>query len=391
MNAEDCFRWGIKMKNSNYYLFTIIALLSVCLPAHAQNAPYPPSGVISDFQFDWSTHKRGAIGSDNFQLTWANDNHQYGWWGDGGGFGGSNGDGRVGLGFARIEDVGNDWKGFNVWGGKNAENPAKFDGKSWGTISVGGTFYSWIVPDVPYPSEKRNHYRYIELARSSDYGANWEKTSWKWSIEDDLIIPTFLNFGRNNNKARDEYVYSYFIQPQSKSITQSEYGLEVHKPGNIFLARVHRDHIFEGRDRYQWFAGISNGKPKWGKMESKFPVFTDPNGVGWCLSAAYIPGLKRYLLSTEHTQSHSSLMGIFDAPNPWGPWTTVQYWDANNRFGEMRNGSNLAWNFNVFFLAFPPKWISEDGTHFTLNFTGGGGGKDNDSFNTLQGKFILSK
>ncbi len=50
--------------------------------------PYPPSDHIADIQLDWLTHQRHAQGSDNFQLTWADDNHLYGAWGDGGGFGG---------------------------------------------------------------------------------------------------------------------------------------------------------------------------------------------------------------------------------------------------------------------------------------------------------------
>jgi len=87
-------------------------------------APYPPSSVITDMSLDWSTHRRQAIGSDNWQLTWAQDDHQYGAWGDGGGFGGTNSNGRVGLGFGRIEGDWDNYRGFNVWGGKNPENPA---------------------------------------------------------------------------------------------------------------------------------------------------------------------------------------------------------------------------------------------------------------------------
>ncbi len=63
--------------------------------------PYPASSVITGMSLDWSTHERFALGSDNWQLTWADDDNQYGAWGDGGGFGGSNSDGRVGLGFGR--------------------------------------------------------------------------------------------------------------------------------------------------------------------------------------------------------------------------------------------------------------------------------------------------
>ena len=351
--------------------------------------PYPPSPVIADLELDWSTHRRGARGSDNFQLTWADDDHQYGWWGDGGGFGDWSGEGRVSLGFARIEGTGGAWRGFNVWGGNNSENLARFAGKSWGTICVDGVLYSWIVPDAPEPGSPRNHYRFVELARSTNHGAAWTKATWRWQIEDNLIIPTFLNFGKDNAGARDEYVYSYFIRPQSLDVTEANFGLNVHRPGAVFLARVHKSRIFEGRESYEWFGGLIGDSPTWVRLKEKKPVFENANGTGWCLSAIYHPGLKRYLLATEHTASHSSLLGIFDAPEPWGPWTTVKYWTPAERFGERRPGSRLDWKFNVFFLAFSPKWFQADGQDFTLTFTGGGRGRDNDSFNTVTGRFIL--
>lgn len=366
--------------------------LTAGVAAWAQTSPYPPSSVIEDITFDWSTHRRGAQGSDNFQLTWADDGHQYAWWGDGGGFGSSTNEGRVGLGLARIEGDWDDWQGFNVWGGKNSENTATFEGKSWGTISVEGVLYAWIVPDFPDTGGPRDHYRYIELARSRDYGASWTKADWRWQIEDNLIVPTFLNFERDNAGARDEYVYAYFIRPQGLNITQSSFGLNVHKPGAVFLARVHEDRLFAGRDHYEWFTGTLDGEPSWGDLDAKRPVFEDPNGTGWCLSVSYNPGLGRYLLATEHTRSHvDNLIGIFDSPEPWGPWTTVKYWNEDDRFGEIRNGSDLDWKFNVFFVAFSPKWLSDDGRDFNLTFTGGGRGKDNDSFNTVRGRFVTAK
>jgi hypothetical protein len=42
------------------------------LPALAK-PPYPDSPVVEDIVFDWSTHKRYAPGSDNFQLTWSEE------------------------------------------------------------------------------------------------------------------------------------------------------------------------------------------------------------------------------------------------------------------------------------------------------------------------------
>ena len=82
-------------------------------------------------------------------------------------------------------------------------------------------------------------------------------------------------------------------------------------------------------------------------------------------------------------------MSLFDAPQPWGPWTTVKYWTADYPFGKSRSGSTLDWADNVFFFSFAPKWLSSDGRNFTLVFTGGGKGKNNDSLNMVRGTFRL--
>src|SRR5262245_3667829 len=66
-------------------------------------APYPPSNIISGLQWDWSTHRKLAPGSDLWPVTWASDGNLYAAWGDGGGFGGTDSDGRVSMGFARLE------------------------------------------------------------------------------------------------------------------------------------------------------------------------------------------------------------------------------------------------------------------------------------------------
>lgn len=363
-------------------------ILTLALAAGARcESPYPPSPIIAGITLNWSTHERHAQGSDNWQTTWADDDHQYAAWGDGGGFGGTNSDGRVGLGYARIEGDWDNYRGSNVWGGKNAENPAQFEGKSWGTICVDRVLYSWVIPDVPDDGGPRDHLRYIQLARSTDHAAHWSKPDWRWWLADNLMIPTFLVYGRNNAGARDEYVYSYFIRPQDTNLTHATFGLKVHKPGALFLARAPQDRLFAGRDAYEWFTGTRDGMPTWGDLEAKQPVFENPEGTGWCVSASYNPGLRRYLLATEHTESHASLMSLCDAPEPWGPWTTVKYWTREERFGQQRAGSKLDWADNIFFFSFAPKWLSPDGRSFTLVFTGGGRGKDNDSWNAVRGRF----
>lgn len=381
------------MTFSSLRFFGLFAATILALVA-AEKTPYPPSPVIEGLALDWTTHRREAQGSDNWQLTWADDDHLYGAWGDGGGFEGTNNDGRARLGFARIEGDWRDYRGYNVWGGMKGEHPTTFNGKSWGTISVDGVLYAWVIPDEPDPAGElndglRDHYRYIELARSTDHGATWTKAPWRWWREDNLIVPTFLVFGRDDAGARDGYVYSYFIRPRDVNVTQRDFHLAVHQPGALFLARVRKEQIFAGRDAYEWFGGLIDGRPAWVPLASKRPVWENPDGTGWCVSASYNPGLKRYLVATEHSTTESSLLGLFDAPEPWGPWTTVKYWTESDRFGHERPGSTLAWKDNIFFFSFVPKWLSADGREFTLSFTGAGRGKDNDSFNTVRGKFLL--
>jgi hypothetical protein len=106
-------------------------------------------------------------------------------------------------------------------------------------------------------------------------------------------------------------------------------------------------------------------------------VFEDSNGVGWNVSVSFNPGLKHYLLSTEHSETHAGKFGLFDAPEPWGPWTTVAYDQA---WGDGHiEVSTFYWNFT-------PKWLSPDGTRFTMIFTGK---NTNDSWNTVAGSFVL--
>ena len=79
------------------------------------------------------------------------------------------------------------------------------------------------------------------------------------------------------------------------------------------------------------------------------------------------------------------MLGIFESMNPWGPWSTVTYLTNETWFGYDNQEIVPA---NCFFWCFPVKWISEEGDSATMVFTGGGRGRDNDSFNTVRVKFL---
>ena len=101
-------------------------------------------------------------------------------------------------------------------------------------------------------------------------------------------------------------------------------------------------------------------------------VFTHPGAV--CRShITYHPTLKRYLLTMTGPSSEPRFegsLGIYDAPEPWGPWTTVFYTDA--------------WDVGpVDSASFPSKWFSADGRTAWLVFSG------DDSFSVRRGTLEL--
>jgi hypothetical protein len=344
----------------------------------AQNVPYPPSPVIKDVRFLWSEHRRAAPGSDNWPVTWADDGHQYAAWGDGGGFGGTNSLGRSSLGIARIEGSWDDHKGYNIWGGYETQNPATFNGKSYGIVCVKGVLYMWVGMSNP----RNEPFKEVRLAVSHNYGASWTPADLAFTKSDAVMMPTICQFGQDYKGARDRYVYHYLLRYQSEE-GPDDYPdkvpwLVVQRPGIIDLARVPADRILD-RSLWEFFHGTDeDGHPVWtDELSERRPVFEDAGGVGWCHSVSYNAGLKRYLLCTEHTETHRGKLGIFDAPEPWGPWTTVAYYE---------NWGQGHVPVNTFYWNFSNKWLSADGTDFSLIFTGR---KENDSWNVLRGVFVL--
>ena len=366
----------LRTQESHIFLITSIILFYIIIfPTNISSKianrekilPYPRSQTIHGIKLDWASHKRMAEGSDNWPITWANNNNQYTTWGDGGGFDGTNTENRVSLGVARIEGTAKNYSGKNVWGGDIKGSTDKITGKSYGIVAIKNTLYMWVSP-----GSDSDGFKEARLFFSTDSGGTWKKAEWAFSADEGLLNPTFLQFGRGYEVARDRFVYVYAV------IIKDSSKLEVQKPGEIALLRVLKHKILF-RKAYEFFSGIDNtGKPVWAPEISKHvPVFQDENGVGWNCAVSYNKGLKRYILTTEHSRSFEGNLGIFDAPEPWGPWTTVSYIES---FGAPAiETTTFYWNFSN-------KWLSRDGRRFVLLFTGI---RENDSWNTVEGDFIV--
>ena len=187
------------------------------------------------------------------------------------------------------------------------------------------------------------------LAWSADHGESWTWCDWKFTTS--FGAPTFLNFGKNYTGARDKFVYIYSHDSDS-----------AYEPADRFvMARVPVSKI-KNRRSYKFFKGLDDsGRPGWTEnIAERGAVFTNP-GKCYRSGISYNAGLKRYLwcqtIYGPDDMRTKGGIGIFDAPQPWGPWTTVYYtqdWDVGP--GETSS--------------FPAKWIADDGKTCHLLFSG---------------------
>jgi hypothetical protein len=312
-------------------------------PQSSAAAPYPPSSTITGIS--WAPRAsiiRRAQGSDNWPLTWADDDRQYTAYGDGWGFEPFVPK-KLGLGFARIEGDPPDLKGQNIPSptGEQIGDGARAK-KASGMLCVGGVLYLWT----------RNAGN-AQLAWSKDHGQTWQWADWRFTTS--FGCPTFLNFGKDYAGARDSWVYVY--SPDADS---------AYRPADrMVLARVPLGKIAE-REAYEFFRGLDGKQqPVWSPAIAERGAVFAHRGRCYRSGITFNAGLGRYLWvqiipGTEGKQPDTRFaggFGIYDAPEPWGPWTTVfftEQWDTGP--GET--------------ASFPTKWMSADGRSVHLVFSG---------------------
>lgn len=306
--------------------------------------------MIASISFDWTNYEDLAPGSDNWPLAWCEDDHQYTSWGDGGGFGGTNTEGRVPLGFGRVDGDYASFSAFNIWGGKDPVVPAEFGGKITSMWCMNGKLYGWLSP-----GSSELAFAWKKLIVSDDKSITWNEEAFPESRVDGANggpgLPYTLNYGQNYSENSDGYVYTYWIQIED--ITQ----WEVQVPGVLWLTRAPAaNEAFGDQANWEWFTGLSGSTPTWSSnASSRQPVLVDTEGM-MRGNALYVPALDRYLMFTNHTERNSGAIAIWEAPKPWGPWTTVlrEYdWPSGEPSAPVPP--------DVTFGVFSPKWFSPDG------------------------------
>jgi len=298
-------------------------------------APYPPSPAIKSVAFAPKEEIIPKGHGDNTPVTWADDDCIYTAFNDGYGFE-PRPPKKLSAGLARI--IGNppDFRGENIPSptgeqyGDGAKGP-----KTSGILMVDGVLYLWF----------RNVVKNSRLAWSSDHAKTWE---YGFTFTTSFGCPTFLNFGKNYDGARDQYAYVY------SQDGPDAYGVF----DGVVLARAPKTKI-KDRDSYEFLKGLDEkNQPLWSRdIAQRTPTFVFSEHCQR-LDVVYVPGIKRYLMAIGY--NHKGGWGLYDAPEPWGPWTTAfhtERWDCGDTFS----------------YRLPSKWISKDGRELYLVFSALGG------------------
>ncbi|WP_395751911.1 serine hydrolase [Prosthecobacter sp.] len=280
---------------------------------------------------------RQAKGSDNWPLTWADDDALYSAYGDGKGFAPFV-EKKLSLGLVKITGTPPDVTGVNL---RSSTAEALGDGKNGrkasGMLCVDGVLYMLV----------RNAAN-SQIGWSLDHGASWTWADWKFT--ESFGCPGFVNFGKDYAGARDGYVYLYSHDSSSA----------YERADRFVMARVPKDRIRE-RAAYEFFVQTGkDGVAQWSSdIAKRGAVFEDP-GACYRSSISFNPALKRYLWCQTGRGEDTRYRGgfaIYDAPEPWGPWTLAyqtKEWDVGP--GET--------------LHLPVKWMSADGLTVHLVFSG---------------------
>jgi len=363
-------------------------------PTSANGDPaYCPSTVLNAATPTWSLGVAQLNGSDLWSQTVSSDGYEYGFFGDGGGFGGSNSPYvSWGIGAITSSTPGSLTGAVNVYGGINAQHTATISGKASGILAIGPTssqtFYALGGTKLPAGSQTKGGSNNLNIVYSPGNAWTWTDNAPNWTFctasgaTTDFCPGVFLQNGPGYSGNTDGYVYMY-------GGTQFDYyGDGTPGLAHTFLWRVRstQAEILDNTD-YEAFTGVdANGDPVWATGTFSHltsvmqPIFVDRQSRPLALArVAYNPGLNRYIASAEGAINQ---VAFYEAPNPWGPWASIGYYNSNpsdnsggwGNFGQGKSltGWGTSGNGGGLGINFAPKWTSTNGQTMWVVFSSSG-------------------
>lgn len=316
-----------------------------------------PSNAIRGVSFDFGSLHTAANGTDNFPMTWAADGHHYTVGGDGNGFN----DG------ARAECIVSRLTG--PFPGRGTDL-FRCDGKGYGILALDDRLFVWVGRRSESSGGSMDDaMRQTWLYELTLAGKLVRKTKL-FEFADGVVLPTWLQLGRNYEYAFDGYIYGYSslatkfkFEIWETDPLNGKYGIGDNR-GIVWLFRVPRGELHD-RDAYQWYRGeYKKGTVAWGTINQKLPCIV-PNKV-LIPAVAYSDQHNRYIFVSEANGAFKSGLQIWGAARPWGPWRQVGFW---HNWG-VANGIERS----CFYWNYVPEWSA-------IVFSGTG---KNDRFNAIR-------
>jgi len=310
-------------------LLTYVVLVSPLLPAFVPvvHASSPGrSTFFSQAAVDDKATYRWLSDGDLWPSCWADDDNLYTANGDGKGFNlfaWTHADIVINRLSGTLPNLGGQVTASGNAVGQIWTGGGRYNRKPTGMVCVDGAIYV-AIQDL---SLDFNDAPRASISKSTDHGVTW---TW------DMVAPMFdnhtfttimfLDYGKNNVNAIDNYVYAYGLDHNWRSSVTRV----VPDPVDLYLARVPKTSIMN-RAAWQFYAGTDTyGDPQWSSnIEAKASILHDdrPNTGSRTSSfdnpdalaqggIVYNKPLNRYIFSTwtEFT------FEFYEAPQPWGPW-----------------------------------------------------------------------
>jgi hypothetical protein len=283
----------------------------------------------------------------------------------------------------------------NIFGGLHAAHRSTINGKIGSLIAVGSNFYGvggiYRPGDPKGPSGAPNH---SEIVYSIGDAYSWQDAHCTFCSADSKGNPTsgvfcpggFVNFGRGNAGAPDNFVYLYGTD-NSKNYWV---GTNATGPAYTYLLRVPGNQVTT-LSAYQCVAGFDTaGKPLWDSdLSHRKPIFTDQNAKPMSIGEAfYNAGIHRYIGVAQGVYVNQA--AFYEAPNPWGPWKTIAYYNSNadntGGWGNLGSSAFTVGHGDSLGIHFINAWTSKDGLTMWATFSSDGNAPADADLAPLAGK-----
>ncbi|MFQ5718400.1 MAG: hypothetical protein ACE5IK_02515, partial [Acidobacteriota bacterium] len=349
---------------------------STCSDGPASPAPYPCSADLTNIVFDWSTATAAGDG-DIWPIAWGPDDalgrDLYTAFGDGRGFSGKWGssfafsvvDGAAG-GTITGEDISEHTVRREWCLDDNADvDPAGCSsggGKVDGMVAVDGNFFFVLQQQDKIVANSWS----LTLGYSTDGLVTFSQCNKTLFPRGEGFWPLGLvHFGKNY-AGGPTYIYVLATGDRNQD--------------NLWIMRIPRPDPSRPQDvcdaktqgvfqRWEFLSGpdtdgdgvFDGGTPTWsGAQVNRVAIFRDSLHA-YTPNVQWVPELGRFILTIFHSTTGATGpadqngLGVFEATDPWGPWSTIRYFDSWGATAGVTNVDfPLGWNI-------VPKWTESGG------------------------------